>query len=183
MSSSNIPATLRSGQGPGTEKKGDVTSGYNSGDEEDRLDAVGAARERRRKEEAAREKLKEELLRQFEAGQLKVDGNLSSQATCSVLSQDQPRFIPTIEEQRDKLVSVRHPATRPTVPLPDLSRPPPSFSRPHVQALSVPLYQQQPIYSYEDTIVTRVLQSLMGNRVQQQTEPPVGPSQDVVDKC
>merc|ERR1719233_2491530 len=149
------------------------------------MDAVGAARERRRKEEGAREKLKEELLRQFEAGQLKVEGNLPSHATSSAPSGNQPRFIPTIEEQRDQLqlIPLRHPpTTRPSVPLPDLSRPPPGFSRPHVQALPVPLYQPQPIYSYEDTIVTRVLQSLMGNRVQQQTEPPSGPSQEVVDK-
>ena len=187
MSSLNTPATYRSGQGPGTEKKGqgDVTSGYNSG-EEDRSDPVGAARERRRKEEAAREKLKEELLRQFEAGQLKVDGNFPSHATSSVPSLSQPKFIPTIEEQRDKFGPVRHlpTAARPSVPLPDLSRPPPGFSRPQVQALSsVPFYQPQPIYSYEDTIVTRVLQSLMGNsRVPQQAEPPIGPSQDVIDK-
>ena len=182
MSRLNTPATCRSGQGPGTEKKGDVTSGYNSG-EEDRSDAMGAARERRRKEEAAREKLKEELLRQFEAGQLKVDGNLSNPAVSSVPSPSQPRLIPTIEEQRNKLLPVRLPSTTmPSVPLPDLSRPPPGFSRPHVQALSVPFYQPQPMYSYEDTIVSRVLQSLMGNRVPQQAEPPIGPSQDVIEK-
>ena len=70
MSNYGTPAG-RSGQGP--EDRADVTSGYNTGGEEDKSGMVGSARERRKKEEAAREKLKEELLRQFEAGQLKSE--------------------------------------------------------------------------------------------------------------
>merc|ERR1719206_1011838 len=71
--------------------------------------------------------------------------------------------------------------TRSNPPLPDLSRPPPGFSRPQLQAVPVPFYQPQAMYSYEDTIVSRVLQSLIGNRVQQ-VEPPNGQPQDVIEK-
>ena len=48
-----------------------ITSGVYQGGDEDKA-GVGVAKKRRKKEEVAREKLKEELLRQFEAGQLKA---------------------------------------------------------------------------------------------------------------
>ena len=197
MSNPGTPSGVRSGQGP--DDRADVTSGYNSGGEEDKA-GVAAARERRKKEEAAREKLKEVLLRQFEAGQLKAEVSLGSHQASPVSGAEiqkllreykaesgretQPRQIPTIEEQREKMVTTRRiiPPTRQAVPLPDLSRPPPGFLRPPVQAVPMSFYQPQPMYSYEDTIVTRVLQSLMGSRVQQQVELPPGQPQDVVDK-
>merc|ERR1719318_504381 len=95
----------------------------------------------------------------------------------------QPRHIPTIEEQREKVFNTRRSNNaRSGVPLPDLSRPPPGFARPPVQTLPIPFYQPQPVYSYEDTIVTRVLQSLMGSRGHKQVEPPHGQPQDVVNK-
>jgi hypothetical protein len=199
MSNSGTPAGRSGGQG--AEDRADVTSGYNTGGEEDKSGVGSTARERRKKEEAAREKLKEELLRQFEAGQLKAEKDVPhSQASPSAgeiqkllrdykldgVREAQPRQIPTIEEQRDKTVSTRrsipppprHPAP---VPLPDVSRPPPGYLRP-VQAMPVSFYQPQPLYSYEDTIVTRVLQSLMGNRAQQPVELPSVQPQDAMDK-
>ena len=197
MSNPGTPSGVRSGQGP--EDRADVTSGYNSGGEEDKA-GVAAARERRKKEEAAREKLKEVLLRQFEAGQLKAEVSLGSHQASPVSGAEiqkllreykaesgretQPRQIPTIEEQREKMVTTRRiiPQTRQAVPLPDLSRPPPGFLRPPVQAVPMSFYQPQPMYSYEDTIVTRVLQSLMGGRAQQQVELPLCQPQDVVNK-
>ena len=153
LSNSGTPNVRRSGQGP--EDGADVTSGYNTGGEEDKS-GVGSARERRKEEEAAREKLKEELLRQFEAGQLKSENEAHSLVSPSAgeiqkLLRDykldgereaQPRQIPTIEEQRDKTVNTRRSlipappswAPAPQAPLPDLSRPPPGYLRP-VQAI------------------------------------------------
>ena len=87
-------------------------------------------------EELKKEELKEELLRQYEAGQLKP---ATANAT---LSLNQPRQIPTIEEHRaNSTAVVRRTAsvTRPvtvsapsSVYLPDLSRPPPGYNYPSV---------------------------------------------------
>ena len=85
-----------------------------------------------------REKLKEELLRQYEAGQLKasVTGGHHGPTILSGNS-NRPRQIPTIEEYRQNaaiagVVQFRKPvaisAPLPTsVHFPDLSRPPPGY--------------------------------------------------------
>ena len=90
-----------------------------------------------------REKLKEELLRQYEAGQLKPSVNVLSGGhhhgpTILSGNSNLPRQIPTIEEYRQTsaiagVVQFRKPvaisATLPTSTLhfPDLSRPPPGY--------------------------------------------------------
>ena len=90
-----------------------------------------------------REKLKEELLRQYEAGQLKPSVNVLSGGhhhgpTILSVNSNLPRQIPTIEEYRQTsaiagVVQFRKPvaisATLPTSTLhfPDLSRPPPGY--------------------------------------------------------
>ena len=90
-----------------------------------------------------REKLKEELLRQFEAGQLKpsvgvLSGSHHHGPTILSGNSNLPRQIPTIEEYRQTsavtgVVQFRKPvavsATLPTSSLnfPDLSRPPPGY--------------------------------------------------------
>ena len=86
-----------------------------------------------------REKLKEELLRQYEAGQLKASVSGGHHAPPTILSgnSNRPRQIPTIEEYRQNaaiagVVQFRKPvaisATLPTsVHFPDLSRPPPGY--------------------------------------------------------
>lgn len=100
-----------------------------------------------------REKLKEELLRQYEAGQLKecVPGSLLSS------NNNVPKQIPTIEEHRQAnssalrrslavsltRSSVVTPATASVLPplqLPDVSRPPPgyNFSSSAAAALTLP---------------------------------------------
>ena len=173
----------------------DASSKYQGGGEDKDKSDVCTSEERRR-ELSTREKLKEELLRQYEAGQLKNENELRSETDTkgadiqSLLSDykwdgertPQPRQIPTIEEQRERAAYARRSVVpvRQTVPLPDLSRPPPGYVCP----VPVPLYQPvpQPIFRYEDTIVTRVLQSLMGSRSQQQVELPSLQSQDAINK-
>ena len=91
-------------------------------------------------EELKKEELKEELLRQYEAGQLKP---------ITTLSHNQPRQIPTIEEHRAasnsaaaaavvrRAASISRPVTvsaPSSVYLPDLSRPPPGYNYPTVPA-------------------------------------------------
>jgi len=200
MPSANTPSAVRSGQGP--EEKVDDTSGYHSGGDEDKIGG-SSAKERRMEELAAREKLKEELLRQYEAGQLKPDKDPNCQpgpTTGDVQKllreykmdgERQPRQIPTIEEQRgERAAFVRRSVAVPRQivsvprPLPDLSRPPPGYVYP-IRTVQMPIYQPapQPIYNYEDTIVTRVLQSLMGSRNQQpQMELPSLQSQEALSK-
>ena len=87
----------------------------------------------------AREKLKEELLRQYEA--------LNS-------SQSAPRQIPTIEENRASSVKRVPVVTRPPSYFPDVSRPPPGYcALPPQVAPGLQLYHQtQPLqvsYNYE----------------------------------
>ena len=87
----------------------------------------------------AREKLKEELLRQYEA--------LNS-------SQSAPRQIPTIEENRASSVKRVPVVTRPPSYFPDVSRPPPGYcALPAQVAPGLQLYHQaQPLqlpYNYE----------------------------------
>ena len=202
MSSANAPDAVKSGQGP--EEKVDASSGYHSGGEDDKT-AASSAKERRKEELAAREKLKEELLRQYEAGQLKADKDPNCQTgpttgdvqkllrEYKIDGERQPRQIPTIEEQRgDRAAYVRRSVAVPrqavSVPrsLPDLSRPPPGYVYP-IRTVQMPFYQPapQPIYNYEDTIVTRVLQSLMGSRnqhQQSQMELPSLQSQEALSK-
>jgi len=145
----------------------------------------------------SREKLKEELLRQFEAGQLKTEQKVRGRNHAGPSALDiqtllsdykmlgerapQPRQIPTIEEQREKAaLANKHVllSSRPSAPLPDLSRPPPGYVCP----VQVPPYQPvpQPVFRYEDNIVHRVLQSLMGNQVQQQVQVDY---QDLLNKA
>ena len=112
-----------------------------------------------------REKLKEELLRQFEAGQLKpsvsvLSGGHHHGPTILSGNSNLPRQIPTIEEYRQTsavtgLVQFRKPvavsATHPTSSLhiPDLSRPPPGyiFSSQQTAAPAIQLNQANSINS------------------------------------
>ena len=112
-----------------------------------------------------REKLKEELLRQFEAGQLKpsvgvLSGSHHHGPTILSGNSNLPRQIPTIEEYRQTsavtgVVQFRKPvavsATLPTSSLnfPDLSRPPPGYIYSSQQALvpSIQLNQAHSINS------------------------------------
>ena len=117
-----------------------------------------------------REKLKEELLRQYEAGHLKTQmcslGAVSSTVpTLLSGNTNHPRQIPTIEEHRAASTStmVRRTVslTRP-LHLPDVSRPPPGYNFPLAAVTqpvptstpvpSVPLFQPTPTptpYTYE----------------------------------
>merc|ERR1719495_1308119 len=94
--------------------------------------------EKEKVEMEAREKLKEELLRQYEAGQLGPPHHQSARLT-SV-----PRQIPTIEENRAHVkrmstLTVSRPT--PSSYLPDLTRPPPGYCR--LQPPPIQLYHHQ----------------------------------------
>ena len=147
---------------------------YVSDGEESRRSAV-TSRNKRETESVARERLKEELLRQYEAGQIETpEQGRGSVVSCHREESDvtsRARHIPTIQEQRDKFAFYkRRNYMSPSlsyaraVSLPDVSRPPPGYIRPVQTVVPVPYYQPQSTYSYEDTIVSRVLQSLMNSR-------------------
>ena len=94
----------------------------------------------------AREKLKEELLRQYEA--------LNPGVVAARSSQSAPRQIPTIEENRASSVQRVSVVARPPSYYPDVSRPPPGYcALPPQVAPGLQLYHQpQPLqlpYSYE----------------------------------
>ena len=94
----------------------------------------------------AREKLKEELLRQYEA--------LNPGLVAAHSSQSAPRQIPTIEENRASSVKRVPVVTRPPSYFPDVSRPPPGYcALPAQVAPGLQLYHQaQPLqlpYNYE----------------------------------
>ena len=140
---------------------------------------TGQEGEKEKVEMEAREKLKEELLRQYEAGQLgppHQSGRLTSV----------PRQIPTIEENRAhvaRMSSLTVSRPTPSSYLPDLTRPPPGYCR--LQPPPIQLYHHQshplqlPAYSYEENLVTRILQSLVTSVPLQpapaELPPPVTP--------
>jgi len=91
--------------------------------------------------------------------------------------QHKPQQIPTITDLREKTSASRSTSflsgrQSANVRLPDVSRPPPGYAPPIVPSVSVPIpmYQHvsQPLYNYEDNIVSRVLQSIMKNQNLQQ---------------
>ena len=95
---------------------------------------------------SAREKLKEELLRQYEA--------LNPGVVAAHSSQSAPRQIPTIVENRASSVKRVQVVTRPPSYYPDVSRPPPGYcALPPQVAPGLQLYHQaQPLqlpYNYE----------------------------------
>ena len=114
---------------------------------------TGQEGEKDKGEMEAREKLKEELLRQYEAGQLGPPQHQSARLT-SV-----PRQIPTIEENRATVKRMStlavHRAPPSAAYLPDLTRPPPGYCRLQPPAPPIQLYHHQthplqlPPYSYE----------------------------------
>ena len=94
----------------------------------------------------AQEKLKEELLRQYEA--------LNPGMVAAHSSQSAPRQIPTIEENRASSVKRVQVVARPPSYFPDVSRPPPGYcALPPQVASGLQLYHQaQPLqlpYNYE----------------------------------
>ena len=103
-----------------------------------------------------REKLKEELLRQYEAGQLKTQmcslGAMSSTVpTLLSGNTNHPRQIPTIEEHRAASTSTMVRRTTVSLPrplhLPDLSRPPPGYNFPLATQPVVPTPSPAPSVS------------------------------------
>ena len=130
--------TVSSGNSQDT---GGSSSGYKTG---------GLTQSNNKLELEAREKLKEELLRQYEAGKLNPAGGVLPTPKSSV-----PRQIPTIEENRASVrrmpavtavTAVSRPAPR---YLPDLSRPPPGYYPLYPQQSQHVLQQQHHQYSYE----------------------------------
>ena len=116
-----------------------------------------------------REKLKEELLRQYEAGQLKasVTGGHHGPTILSGNS-NRPRQIPTIEEYRQNaaiagVVQFRKPvaisAPLPTsVHFPDLSRPPPGYIYAGQQTVAPSIQINQANYEVNMTTLMIVMQ-------------------------
>ena len=116
-----------------------------------------------------REKLKEELLRQYEAGQLKasVTGGHHGPTILSGNS-NRPRQIPTIEEYRQNaaiagVVQFRKPvaisASLPaSVHFPDLSRPPPGYIYTGQQTVAPSIQINQANYEVNMTILMIVMQ-------------------------
>ena len=117
-----------------------------------------------------REKLKEELLRQYEAGQLKASVSGGHHAPPTILSgnSNRPRQIPTIEEYRQNaaiagVVQFRKPvaisASLPTsVHFPDLSRPPPGYIYAGQQTVAPSIQINQANYEVNMTILMTVMQ-------------------------
>ena len=120
-----------------------------------------------------REKLKEELLRQYEAGQLKASvsgGHHGGHHGPTILSgnSNRPRQIPTIEEYRQNaaiagVVQFRKPvaisAPLPTsVHFPDLSRPPPGYIYAGQQTVAPSIQINQANYEVNMTTLMIVMQ-------------------------
>ena len=130
---------------------GGGSSGYNTGGLTSSSAAVssgpgsGGHNTKEKMELEAREKLKEELLRQYEALNPGVVGSHSQQA---------PRQIPTIEENRASSVARVQVVARAPSYFPDVSRPPPGYcGLPPQVPPGLQLYHQaQPLqlpYNYE----------------------------------
>ena len=121
-----------------------------------------------------REKLKEELLRQYEAGQLKASvsgGHHGGHHGPTILSgnSNRPRQIPTIEEYRQNaaiagVVQFRKPVAIsasliPTsVHFPDLSRPPPGYIYAGQQTVAPSIQINQANYEVNTTTLMIVMQ-------------------------
>ena len=132
---------------------GGGSSGYNTGGLTSSSAAVSSGpgsgghntKAKEKMELEAREKLKEELLRQYEALNPGVVGSHSQQA---------PRQIPTIEENRASSVARVQVVARAPSYFPDVSRPPPGYcGLPPQVPPGLQLYHQaQPLqlpYNYE----------------------------------
>ena len=141
------------------------SSGYRTHEEVIKTSSSGVTMSGMRSE---REKLKEELLRQYEAGQLKasVSGGHHGPTILSGNS-NRPRQIPTIEEYRQNaaiagVVQFRKPvaisAALPTsVHFPDLSRPPPGYIYAGQQTVAPSIQINQANYEVNMTILMTVM--------------------------
>ena len=143
-----------------------TSSGYRT--QEELETGAGVSMSRKLGEMSDREKLKEELLRQYEAGQLK--SSISSGPTILSGTTNHPRQIPTIEEYRQTSVHFRRPVasvasvalSRPvstqipaSLHFPDISRPPPGYS--YSSQPSLQLLQPQSISAANYEVSLEVL--------------------------
>ena len=126
---------------------GGGSSGYNTGGLASSSAVSPRGHTKEKMELDAREKLKEELLRQYEA--------LNPGAVAAHSSQSAPRQIPTIEDARASSVKrIQVVAARPPSYFPDVSRPPPGYcALPSQVPPGLQLYHQaqhlQLPYNYE----------------------------------